>query len=609
MAFAISLVAGVTSSESSSHQDLSSSPSIVTKAACGPVRGHKIANGTIFEFLGIPYAEAPVGQLRWQPPQPKKPWKEVFDAAQNGPSCWQKGKPGVGDMSEDCLHLHVWAPASKSSMLLPVMVYIHGGSLVEGSAVAIQSAFAGPSSLAGRTHHRTINVAMNYRLGTLGFLALHELASNDTRGQDVAGNYGLLDVIEALRWVQRNIKSFGGDPSRVTVYGQSSGGSLVFALMTSPNAFGLFANAISMSGSPKLNSTFREAADYWHQEVIAETPCKYLPPNTTALRDCLLAMEPGRLVEAMPYDWDPSDGWSSRVFWDSYRYAPLLVIDGHLLPSDYRTPHAKAGARLTPLASNVPLIIGVTREEIDFAPGDDVRNETLQNLSNFLGAAMANSSNPEHAPLSPELFSQLVLGSYGLPGNPIEGRISPPELIFSDIISDATMLCGTYMLADSWASYRDALSIKAPIYMYSVSQRPGNPFCALGAFSHLEHPYCPMYSFHAIDMFALFGWLPSSRTPGHKVLYNVTEGDKQWTQMLRSRLVDQFAYNGTVRSPWMPYTIVSGNSVSESRAKQQVSRHVIDFNVNDERVVLNFRHSQCSLFLDQKFYNTKVWIN
>ena len=114
-----------------------------------------------------------------------------------------------------------------------------------------------------------------------------------------------------------------------------------------------------------------------------------------------------------------------------------------------------------------------------------------------------------------------------------------------------------------------------------------------------------MYSFHAIDMFALFGWLPQSRTPGHKLLYNVTEDDNEWTQMLRSRLVDEFAHTGQISSPWTPYRSPARRLESDSDS----ARHVIDFNVKNEHVIENLRHSQCSLFLNQQFYNTKVWIN
>ena len=606
------LLSGIDVAEAANHV----TNTITVETPMGPVRGISDLSTGTEAFMGLPYAEPPVGSRgRWQPPRALAPWApHTFDATRGpGPSCWQRANPGVGEMSEDCLHLHVWrpshqadaddatAPAPAPPLLLPVLVYLHGGSLVEGSAVAIQSGYGGPASLANRTHHSSVNVALNYRLGTLGFLALRELADADARAQGVSGNYGLLDVLEALRWIQRNIQSFGGDPARVTVYGQSSGGSLVFALMTSPNAVGLFANAISMSGSPRMNSTFAEAADYWHQEVVAGTPCKAnaSTPNTKPLRDCLLALKPAQLVAAMPYDWDPGDGWSHRVFWDTYRYAPLLVIDGHVLPTDYRSP---SKATKTPLSSNIALIIGVTREEIDFAPGDDVRNMSLPALSAFLETALSNSSNPENAPMAPAAFARSVLDAYGLPENPIEGERAPRELIFSDVISDATMLCGTYALADKWSEYRQALAVGAPIYMYAVSQRPGNPFCALNAFSHLDHPYCPQFSFHAVDMFALFGWLPPARTPGHTVIYNTTRGDVQWTELLRTRLIDQFAYSSRVESPWRPYRTATGGASASTR-------HVVDFNVDNERVVVDLREQQCQLFLDQKFYSTKVWVN
>ena len=568
---------------------------------CGTIIGKR--SNQVDSYEGIPYAVPPE---RWMPSELQCLHK-TFDATHGaGPACFQKPKPNLV-LSEDCLHLNVYAPAPSlrspsASSLLPVMVYLHGGSLVEGSSVAIQSGYGGPITLANRSNSSVVSVSLNYRLGVLGFLSLQVLERdsgtrhNNNATTKVSGNYGLLDVLTALRWVQTHIASFGGDPRRVTVYGQSSGGSLVFALMTSPYATGLFSRAISMSGSPRLNSTVKEAEDWWHPQVVDNTLC-----NQSRTRKCLRALQPKDLVAAQPENWDPNFGWSSRVFWDSYRYAPLLVIDGDVLPNDYRM-NGTVGKRghsgdsgntkafPTPLEQNIPLIIGVTREEIDFAPGNDVRNMTTRQVSELFNVAIRNSTIARA-----KLFSTNVLHSYGLSTAanttiiPVQGKNATSELIFSDFISDATMLCGTYVLADAWSK------INSNIYMYTVSQRPGRPFCALSAFQ--KEAYCPLYSFHAIDMFALYDWLPRYLTPKHLDLYNKTDSDVAFTRLVRDRLVDQFAWHGEVRG-WGKYSSAPGGG-----------RSVVVLNAKNERTLRGWREQQCALFLKEGYYESKAWVN
>jgi carboxylesterase type B len=567
----------------------------VARTKCGLIIGKSTNNVNSFE--GIPYTEPRTGINRWTPPTSNEcTITGTFDASNGpGPSCYQKPREGV-IMSEDCLHLNIYAPTTTKKKLLPVMLYLHGGSLVEGSSTAIQAGYGGPITLANRSNSSIISVSMNYRLGVLGFLALDVLKRNCVgRNRTTSGNYGLLDVLEGLRWIQRNIKSFGGDPNKVTVYGQSSGGSLVFALMISPYSNNLFQRAISMSGSPRLNSTLSEAMNYWHPQVVDNTIC-----NISRTASCLRTLKPSMLVEAQPENWDPSDGWSSKVFWDSYQYAPLLIIDGDVLPTDYRLPSSSYNKsrtkRTTPLDNHVPLIIGVTREEIDFAPGNDVRNMTHNyNIAKLFNKALMNSTNGTK--ITRSIFSKKVLLSYGLTVNtsskliPVQGKNAPPELIFSDFISDATMLCGTYVLADAWSSVSDN------IYMYTVSQRPGKPFCALSSFQK-ENAYCPIYSFHAIDMFAMYDWLPTYLTPNHVKLYNKTNIDVQFTNLVRKRLVDEFAWDGEIKT-WKRYNS-KGN---------ELGRNVEVLNIRDERTLKGWREAQCKLFLNHGYYETKVWIN
>ena len=212
----------------------------------GAVEGTEFDSG-ILKFSGIPYAAPPVGDLRWQAPQAAAAWEGTRDATAFSPTCWQPlGAPGsfydVGDIerSEDCLYLNVWTGAEHAGAALPVMVWIHGGGLQTGSGST--SLYDG-ESLAGRG---VVLVTINYRLGPMGFMAHPELSAENEAGG--SGNYGILDQIAALQWVQANIARFGGDPGQVTIFGESAGAWSVNYLTATPLAAGLFQRAIGHSG-------------------------------------------------------------------------------------------------------------------------------------------------------------------------------------------------------------------------------------------------------------------------------------------------------------------------------------------------------------------------
>ncbi len=200
----------------------------------------------VASFKAIPYAAPPVGPLRWRAPRRAEPWSGERDAGQVGAICIQppsNGDPGVGPlpMSEDCLTLNVWTPEARGAEPLPVMVWIHGGGLNNGSGTA---ALYDGTRLAQRG---VVVVTVNYRLGRLGFFDHPALAADRAPGEPAA-NYGLMDIILALRWVEENVAAFGGDADNVTVFGQSAGGAMVTRLMISPHAQGLFHRAVVQSG-------------------------------------------------------------------------------------------------------------------------------------------------------------------------------------------------------------------------------------------------------------------------------------------------------------------------------------------------------------------------
>ena len=204
------------------------------------------AEGGVESWKGIPYAAPPVGPLRWRAPQPAAPWNGVRQATAYGNDCMQKPSsmdavPRLGPApAEDCLYVNVWRPAAATAKL-PVLVWIFGGGFVNGGS--------SPPVYSGANLARqgVLVVSFNYRVGRFGTFAHPQLTQQNADG-GLLGNYGYMDQIAALKWVQRNIAAFGGDPANVTVFGESAGGRSINTLVTSPMAQGLFAKAVIMSG-------------------------------------------------------------------------------------------------------------------------------------------------------------------------------------------------------------------------------------------------------------------------------------------------------------------------------------------------------------------------
>jgi para-nitrobenzyl esterase len=225
-------------------------PSSIVKTTYGVVSGQKDSRSSVTVFKGIPYAAPPVGELRWRPPVAPAAWKGVRKADEFAASCmqsvhgdflpWTKEFLVQNQTSEDCLYLNIWSPKLSAAADLPVVVFIHGGSFSEGSgSVAVYDG----TNLAGTG---LVIVTINYRLGVFGFFAHPDLTAESSH--HASGNYGLMDQIAALQWVQSNIRAFGGDPRRVTIWGQSAGAFSVGALLASPQAKGLFQRAVADSG-------------------------------------------------------------------------------------------------------------------------------------------------------------------------------------------------------------------------------------------------------------------------------------------------------------------------------------------------------------------------
>ncbi len=308
------------------------------KVETGLLEGATTASG-IRVFKGIPYASPPIGNLRWRPPQPPAKWEGVRKTDKFSDSCiqaltrsrnpWTKEFMVQNEASEDCLCLNVWTGAKASnagSEKRPVLVWIHGGAFYEGSGEIIT--YDG-EELAKKG---LVVVTINYRLGILGFYTHPELTKESP--QKASGNYGLLDCVAALQWVQKNIAAFGGDPSRVTIAGQSAGAAAVHTLTASPLAKGLFHRAIAESGSSVVRRT-RDLADSEKDGVKwAETK------GAASLKE----------LRAKP----------AADLMGGARFGP--VVDGWFLPADTAAIFARGKQ------NDVPTMTGLTADEASSAP-------------------------------------------------------------------------------------------------------------------------------------------------------------------------------------------------------------------------------------------------
>jgi para-nitrobenzyl esterase len=281
----------------------------IVDAAAGQIEGR--TQGPLRIFKGIPYAVPPIGAARWKPPSAMPRWSGVRSATQFGRACIQPATrvpnlytQDITPTSEDCLTLNIWAPVNAADA--PVFVWIHGGALVKGASK--EHLYDG----ARLAEQGMVVVSINYRLGVLGYLAHPELSAESSRG--VSGNYGLLDQIEALRWVKKNIAAFGGDAANVTIAGESAGGLSVMYLMASPDARGLFSKAIAQSAYMISTPELKQSR---HGEFAAEAVGTYLTTKLNARNLAeLRAMDAQALTEAAA----------------AAGYAPFGTVDGKILP-------------------------------------------------------------------------------------------------------------------------------------------------------------------------------------------------------------------------------------------------------------------------------------
>src|SRR5580692_3456424 len=399
----------------------SGAASIVTTTD-GAVRG--TAGPGSYAFLGLPYAAPPTGNLRWRPPQPPAHWHGLRDATSFAPSCPQNPSanpflpPGL--MSEDCLYLNVYTPAPRSSDAggRPVLVWIHGGGLTQDGGRNYD-----PATLAA---DGVVVVTINYRLGALGFLAHPALAS---RPGGPAGNYGLMDQQAALRWVQANIRRFGGNPHNVTIAGESAGGLSVLAQMVSSGSRGLFQKAIVQSGTFALNQRPLATAEAAGQTFATAVGCA----DQTAA--CLRSVPVSDLVAKFGVEIPG-------------------VVDGAVLTQPIGTALARGQF------ARVPVINGITHdEELLFVAGLGLTVSQGTNIP--LAAPLSDSANYQ-----PDIAQALGVSAARAAAIANEYPLSayPNSVVaFSLLVSDASFACPALQV-DRWTAGRGV-----PTYAYQFN--------------------------------------------------------------------------------------------------------------------------------------------
>jgi len=393
----------------------------------GTVQGVHVGGG--YAFHGLPYAAPPVGSLRWRPPQPPVRWKGIRDASQYGASCPQPTEPlfePPGPQSEDCLFLNVSTPTLRPDAKRPVLVWFHGGGFTEDGSLNYDGTKLAADGL--------VVVTVNYRLGALGFLAHSALA---VRPGGASENYGLMDQQAALRWVQDNIRRFGGDPHDVTIAGQSAGGVSVLAHLVSPESHGLFQRAIVESGAFALDQIPRTSAEAFGQSFADEVGCS----DQTAA--CLRHVPVSTLVADFPTAAIPG------------------VVDGKVLTQSIGS--ALAAGRF----AHVPLLNGVNQnEELIFVAGLG-----LAVSGGTFVPAPAPGSGTSESEYEGEIAS--VLGVSAARASAIAARyplsaFPLPVLALSTLLSDANFVCPAVQVDN-------LISGKVPTFAYEFDDGTAPP--------------------------------------------------------------------------------------------------------------------------------------
>ncbi|KAL8176964.1 UNVERIFIED_CONTAM: hypothetical protein K2H54_040465 [Gekko kuhli] len=427
------------------------SEELTVNTQTGRVRGTRVPvlDGNVAAFLGIPFAEPPVGRLRFLPPEPKKPWSGTRDTSSYQHACYQfvdktyPGFPGIEmwnpnqEMSEDCLYLNVWAPSPRPKNAT-VLVWIYGGGFYSGSS----SLDVYDGRFLAYTE-KVLLVSISYRVGAFGFLALPD-------SPEAPGNVGLLDQRLALQWVQNNIHYFGGNPKMVTIFGESAGAASVGMHLLSAQSRPLFKRAILQSGAPNGPwATIGPAESRRRATHLAKlVGCQ--STNDSEMVSCLRAREPQELIDkewlVLPYD-------------SVFRFSFVPVVDGDFFPD---TPEAMLS---TQDFKETQVLLGVVKDEGSYfllygAPGFSKDNDSLISREDFLSGVRIG------VPHANEIAAEAVVLQY-TDWQDEHNREKNREAM-DDIVGDHNVICPVMHFATHYAEHGNK------VYAYLFDHRASN---------------------------------------------------------------------------------------------------------------------------------------
>jgi para-nitrobenzyl esterase len=486
---------------------------------------HGILTSNMREFLGVRYAVAPVGNLRWAPPQSPSYSSTTIQATQFGSPCAQPATPfGTAGTNEDCLFLNVYTPNPPGSRL-PVIVWIHGGAFVAGEGSDYD-----PTAMV--TKNKVIVVTINYRLGALGSLAQSNLTSNGA-----SGNWGLMDQQLALKWVHQNIANFGGDPNNVTIAGQSAGGMSVCAQIASPSAFGLFAKAITQSGPCTFPFKTQGQAETDGANFAAAVGC------SDQSASCLRSLPVQTILTAQYAVFTPGNFAALAGF------APNT--GGCILPLPLAT------ALTTGVYNHVPVLEGT----------DQVEGRLLIALVfDFLGSPLTAAQYPTAL----QELAEILVGQVGLiPGTPGLGNpdliaqeiedeypishYATPEEAFATVFGDSSFSCPA-RLADQ------LLSLSVPVFAYEFNDANA-PMIYLPPVS--SFPYNATHTTELAFLYNVSAPYPPVFTASELTLASTMKD--YWTQFAKTANPNKFG------DPlWLNYAALTDNFQSLVAPKPQL---------------------------------------
>ena len=393
-------------------------------------------------WLGIPYAQAPLGDLRWRAPQPASNWQGVRDATKYGEPCvqyWgglaaQEGESGGLLGSEDCLSLNIWAPRLTTDLIestkLPVMVWIHGGGNDSGTAKLYQA-----HHLAGS--QKVIVVLINYRVGLLGWFSHQSIRDTASNLEDASGNFGTLDIIHSLKWVRDNIGSFGGDSGNVTIFGESAGGRNVYSMLASPLAKGLFHRAISQSGT--VDTTLQTLAEDFDDEkntkvvsglknssngIISLVLAELYPEQTQAQIRPRIANTPSEQLLSVLRATNPEQLMrlaSKNTGSTGYIKIARVIRDGYVIPKQSLMELFKDPSQY----NSVPLITGTNRDEQKVFMARDNKY-----VSQLLGVLPKIKDSVRYNRVSEYISTNWKAGAVDEPAKLISNTQAPPVFAY-----------------------------------------------------------------------------------------------------------------------------------------------------------------------------------